>query len=947
LADDATSPYFGDEPTAFDDRTPALTLDRGTRLASGRYEVLEILGEGGMGAVYKARDHEVDRFVAIKVIQPGLASSHTMLRRFKQELLLARQVTHKNVVRIFDIGESDGMKFITMEYVDGGDLRSLIVEKGKFGAQEAVNIIRQICDALDAAHTANVVHRDLKPQNIMVDTAGRVVVMDFGIAHSKDLPGMTMTGALIGTPDYMSPEQAKGAKTDARSDIFSLGLIFYEMLTGKLPFEAATMGEKMLKRINERAVPPADINHDVPVQANKIVVKCLEPDLTQRYQSVKELLEDLETIDPAKKVGSMQRLGTRLKRRRFGSKAVLAVAALLILGLSIALLRRQPAPPPAPSGPPRAMQVLISDFSASDPELNGTVEPLLGLALEGASFINNYDRGRARTSAARLKPGAQGLNEELARLVAASVGVDVVISGSISKRGDGYRITATAVEGNTGKERANAVSDAENKSAIPGALSRLAASLRTALGDTVSDDVKLAQSETISTSSIEALKSYAQAQELRSSSKWEEAIRYYTYAIQIDPNLGRAYSGIAAAAYNLGRSDEADKNYKLALSHIERMTDREKYRTRGAYYLFKRNTDKAIEELKNLVDKFPADTAAQGNLALALFFKRDFTGALVQGQQFVKMYPTNTAALENVGLYALYAGDWGTADREATRALELNANLVKSYFTRAIAALAQNRLDDATGFYEKLKGMGTAGASLAASGLADIALFEGRYGDATKLLDAGVSADLAANERSQAADKLATLALIYADEKDMKRAVESADRALALDKDETVAVRAAQSYVAAGQPRKADPLIKELQSSLSTDPPAYAKLIEGEIQLQDNKPQEALDKFKEAQKIANTWLGHFDLGRAYLASGAFPEALSEFDECITRRGEATALFLDERPTYHLVPQVFYYQARVREGLKSVTAVDQYRAFLQIKEKADKDPLVEDAKKRVR
>src|SRR2546421_11595523 len=209
----------GDAPT-FAGSTPPPIMERGTLLANGRYEILALLGQGAMGAVYKAKDHELDRWVAIKVIQPELGSSAAMLKRFKQELILARQITHKNVVRIFDIGETEGMKFITMEYIDGGDLKSLIVERQKLPPLEAVDIVRQICQALDAAHSEGVVHRDLKPQNIMIDQSGRVVVMDFGIAHSKDMPGMTMTGALMGTPDYMSPEQAKAAKTDARSDIF-------------------------------------------------------------------------------------------------------------------------------------------------------------------------------------------------------------------------------------------------------------------------------------------------------------------------------------------------------------------------------------------------------------------------------------------------------------------------------------------------------------------------------------------------------------------------------------------------------------------------------------------------------------------------------------------------------------------------------------------------------
>src|SRR5208337_2093774 len=283
-------------------RTPA---EGGTTLAGssqalqpghvlgGRYEILELLGQGGMGAVYKARDREVDRLVALKVIRPELAGHPDILRRFKQELILARQVTHKNVVRIFDLGTADGRKFITMDFIEGRDLKSIINERGSIPAAEAVPIVQQICRGLEAAHTEGVVHRDLKPQNVMVDDAGRVWLMDFGLARSMELSGLTRTGVLMGTPDYMSPEQARAEKVDARSDLFSVGIIFFEMLTGRLPFQADTLMAKLLQRVQQRAVPVTEIDPTIPPDVSAVVSKCLEPDVTKRYQSVREILNDL------------------------------------------------------------------------------------------------------------------------------------------------------------------------------------------------------------------------------------------------------------------------------------------------------------------------------------------------------------------------------------------------------------------------------------------------------------------------------------------------------------------------------------------------------------------------------------------------------------------------------------------------------------------------------
>src|SRR5579863_6569570 len=262
-------------------------------MLADRYEILQVLGQGGMGAVYKARDMELERFVALKLIRPDLANNPEILRRFKQELILAREVSHRNVIRIFDLGEAEGFKFITMEFVEGRDLRAVLRERSKLSPDEAVRIIAQVCRALEAAHIAGVVHRDLKPQNIMLDAKDRVYVMDFGIAHSLETPGMTQTGALMGTPEYMSPEQAKGMKVDARSDLFALGIIFYEMLTGVSPYKADTALATLLKRTQERPQPPTDADPTIPKALSDVVMKCLEIDRDRRCSSAREILEDL------------------------------------------------------------------------------------------------------------------------------------------------------------------------------------------------------------------------------------------------------------------------------------------------------------------------------------------------------------------------------------------------------------------------------------------------------------------------------------------------------------------------------------------------------------------------------------------------------------------------------------------------------------------------------
>src|SRR5947208_8894015 len=305
----------------------------------GRYEILELLGEGGMGAVYKARDRELDRVVALKVIRPELANQQEVLRRFKQELILARQVMHKNVIRIFDLGEAEGIKFISMDYIEGQDLRSLLRQKGRLAPEEARAIIGQGGQAPEAADAEGVVHRELKPQNIMLDSQGRATVMDFGIARSMELTGMTQTGALLGTPDYMSPEQAKGQEVDARSDLFTLGIIFYELLTGKTPYRADTVLGTLLKRTQERARPPIELDPDLPRYLSDVVMRCLEIDPLVRYQKASEIVADLEAQRKPRSTTLLLRLPRFRTVEEFPTKWIAPALAALALLLAAVVFR--------------------------------------------------------------------------------------------------------------------------------------------------------------------------------------------------------------------------------------------------------------------------------------------------------------------------------------------------------------------------------------------------------------------------------------------------------------------------------------------------------------------------------------------------------------------------------------------------------------------------------
>ena len=344
-------------------QTPTFRLSRGSLFAT-RYEVIEEIGQGGMGTVYKVYDQKVKEKIAIKMIKPAVAFDQAILERFNNEVKIARKIVHKNVCRMYDLSESEGMHFITMEHVSGEDLSSLIKRIGQLSTKKAVFITKQICEGLAEAHSLGIIHRDLKPQNVMLDKQGNVRIMDFGIARSLFTKGLTETGMLIGTPEYMSPEQVEGIVVDDRSDIYSLGVILYEMLTGQVPFEGNTPMSVALKHKTDTPANPRTFNAAIPEDLNRLILKCLEKDPGKRYGTAREVIEELDRLEvgtPAPKRPSVpERPATcKVRVQMPGSKKILVPVLSLLTVASAAILLWQfvfkarpdeTAPPPPPSG---------------------------------------------------------------------------------------------------------------------------------------------------------------------------------------------------------------------------------------------------------------------------------------------------------------------------------------------------------------------------------------------------------------------------------------------------------------------------------------------------------------------------------------------------------------------------------------------------------------------
>jgi serine/threonine protein kinase/Flp pilus assembly protein TadD len=940
-----------------------------------RYHIIRELGVGGMGAVYQAWDEELGVAVALKLVRPGAgdpAAARELELRFKRELLLARQVTHKNVVRIHDLGEVDGIKYITMPFVEGSDLAHILEAEGKLPVDRTLAIARQVASGLRAAHDVGIVHRDLKPANIMIegDTA---LIMDFGIARSVTGPqsatgaavsappgrpstgiraqspltavdaALTIVGGVVGTIQYMAPEQARADAVDHRADLYAFGLIMYDLLVGRHRLAAHENPVNELKaRIAAR--PPAlrSIDPSIPVGLVSVVERCLAPDPADRFQTTGDLVAALERLDDAGQViPEPAPPVTRISRRAVVSTSFAAVAAIaLLVGGTFWMARRNTAPTVEP--PP--VSVLVADFdnSSGDAVFSGLVEQALTVGLEGASFVTAYPRRDALQLAGQIAAGGR-LDASTASLIAIREGVTRLVTGSIESADGGYRITASLVDPGESRTIEAWSEVAGRKEAVLEAVGTLAVRVRAGLGDANAGAAEGAN-ESFTAASLDAARAYATGQELQWAGKAEEAIAEYTRAVTLDPDLGRAYSGLGALADSLGRKQEAEEYYKQALARIARMTDRERFRTRGGYYLLTRNADKALEEFQALVAKYPADTAGLANLALAYFYRRDMARAVDVGRRAVEIYPKNVIRRTNLALFTLYASDFEGAVREALEVLELNPAREKAFVTLAMAQAALGRPDDARDTYARLQRVSQNGRSMAAAGLADLALYQGRREEAAELLEGAIEAEPDVSRRRRLTVTLAEVRQAQGRDRDAARlAAESLEGGA----DPGQTLLAARVLLHAGQAAKAAEHAAALAGRLDIESQMYGGVLQGELALHRNDPRTAIAAFKTAQQVADSWLVREGLARAYLAGEAFPEADSELDACMNRRGEAAAVLLDDVPTVRFLAPLYYHQGRIREGLGSPGAEESYRQFLAIKAGGDERELVIDAQRRIR
>jgi serine/threonine protein kinase/tetratricopeptide (TPR) repeat protein len=644
----------------------------------GRFEILDVLGEGGMGTVYKGLDREVDHIVALKLIRPEMAAHPAILARFKQELLTARQVTHRNVIRIHDLSEVDGVKFITMEFVEGCDLRKLLLDKGKLPPEQAVEIMSQVCQALEAAHSAGVIHRDLKPQNIMQDKQGRILVMDFGLARSLASDGMTQTGALLGTIDYMSPEQAMGKQLDGRSDLFTVGLIFYELLTCKMPFKAETAMASLLKRNQERALPAAELDASIPKALSDIVGKCLERDLSLRYQSAQEILADLEAWQGKRPVSASIVVPGPVPKRAVPWKWIAAgtMAVLVVVGGWMASGKfTSKTGSNAPAGPEVSLAILPFRNASTDLSidwLGPSLADMLNTDVGQSAHLWTIspDRLHQVLSDLRITPGAT-IDSAMVGRIAEFSNANTVVWGQYAKFGEQIRIDATLLDLKNNR-RAPLKIEAASEKEIPRTVDGLAELIRKnlSLSSDVLKELKASSFQPTS-KSVSALRAYNQGVQFLRDGKNLEAAKSLEAAIKDDSQFALAYSRLAETDSALGYDTDAEKYSRKATELSQQLPLAEKYLIEANHARVMKDNKKAIEAYENLAKTAPGNNDIQHALGALYLDIGDLEKARAHYSNVLKAEPKNLDALIQTGWLEVQSGRPQSGLDPLNRALSL------------------------------------------------------------------------------------------------------------------------------------------------------------------------------------------------------------------------------------------------------------------------------------
>jgi len=970
-----------------------MSIAVGTRL--GRYEVRSKIGAGGMGEVYLALDTELDRTVAIKILPASLAADEQRLQRFIQEAKAASALNHPHILTIYEVGVFGDSRFIATEFVDGDTLRPHIGAGMKLA--EVLEIAIQTCSALSAAHAAGIIHRDIKPENIMVRRDGYIKVVDFGLAKLTEPRGSTTdteaptkamvntgAGTVMGTANYMSPEQAKGTHVDKRSDLWSLGAVLYEMVTGHLPFAGETPTETISLILQKEPAPLVRYAHDVPDELERIAEKALTKDREERYQTAKDMLVDLRhlkrklevdaeidrTVPPELRAAvstgshigsstasggvtgtavastphapsSAEYIATEIRRHKKGAALIATLFVLAVAVAAFAYFSRRT------SALTEKDTVLLADFvnTTGEPVFDGTLKQALAVQLGQSPFLNIYPDERVNETLRFMgRAPTERITKEVAKEICERQGIKAMIVGSIASLGSHYVVTLEAINAHAGDAIAREQSEVENKEQVLKALGTAASQLREKLGESLSSIKKFdAPIEQATTSSLEALKAFSQGNEQRATGAQAEAIPFYKRAIELDPNFALAYARLAVVYNNSFQTELAAQYSQKAYDLRDRVSERERYYISEKYNNYVTgDRDEATRVLKAWGQSYPNDYIPHNNLAVNYNLLGQYDDSLTECREALRLSPNNATAQSNYveGFIRLNRFDEARQVLEQTLGKNPDRTVYHLYsFEVAFLLGDQDTLKKDLEWFSKRPAQ-----TDFADGQARIASFYGQWHKAQDLNNRSAELLISQERKENAAQNEIGSSFTAAVLGRCPQATEGVKRGVALSRDR-ISLAGGAFTLAYCNGSAAQPMLDELQKRYPKDTITIAIMVpmaRAAMEMNRGNDAQAIEVLQSASRYelgaVVGFLMTYLRGQLYLRQKSGKEATVEFQKILDHQG------VD--PTSPLYPLAHLGLARsaILSG-DTAKARKEYQDFLALWKDADADlPILIEAKK---